>query len=874
MDCGPAVLKCLLEGFGVNVSFGRLREACQTDVDGTSLDAVEQVGRDLGLDAEQMMLPVDHLLEPDTGSLPAIVVTRQPTGLTHFVVLWGHYRGLVQVMDPAAGRRWMGRAAFLRDVYRHAMPLPAADWREWAASEEFTGALAARLDRVGVRAADAVAGAVADPGWRPLAALDAAARLTIQLCRAGALARGRQARAVFERLLERDGAAIPDAYWSAVAGPDAPDGTPRLIVRGAVLVRVHGARGGPPEPERLSPDLRAALAEPPARPGRELLRLLRADGLLRPAAVVFSLALAAVGTAVEALLFRRLLDLGQILGPLRQRLGLAAVVTVLLLALLALRWPILTAVVGMGRRLETRLRVAFLTKIPRLGDRYLASRPSSDMAERSHALHALRALPEIGQAAVYAAMELVVTTAGLVWLAPRAAWVAVAAGVIEVLVPLLLQKPLGERDLRVRVHAGALARFYLDAMRGLFAVRSHGAERALRREHEGLLSDWVRSSRAFVATAVTVEAGQALVGVGLAAWLLVSYLEREAADGAALLLVHWALNLPVLGHELALAARQYPSLRNLTLRLLEPLGAREDGESPAVPAPADQATASGGGALDGASTPGVALALRGVSVVTAGHTVLRDVDLELPAGAHVAVVGASGAGKSTLVGLFLGWHRPQEGTLTVDGAPLDGARLARLRRETAWIDPAVQLWNRPLIDNLRYGAGPGEEAPGALAAALDAADLRGVLQLLPAGFQTPLGEGGGLMSGGEGQRVRLGRAVLRQGARLVILDEAFRGLDRAARRALLARARALWPGATLICITHDVTETLDFPRVLVIDGGRLVEDGDPGVLRERPSQYRTMLEAEARLQRELWQAGQFRTIEVADGLVRERGGPG
>jgi ATP-binding cassette subfamily B protein len=444
-------------------------------------------------------------------------------------------------------------------------------------------------------------------------------------------------------------------------------------------------------------------------------------------------------------------------------------------------------------------------------------------------------------------------------------------------VPLVLQKPLGERDLRVRVHAGALARFYLDAMRGLFAVRSHGAERALRREHEGLLSDWVRSSRSFLATAVTVEAGQALVGVGLAAWLLVSYLEREAADGGALLLVHWALNLPVLGQELALAARQYPSLRNLTLRLLEPLGAREDGESPAIPAPAGEPSAprGGGDSVDGdsTSTSGVALALRGVSVVTAGHTVLRDVDLELPAGAHVAVVGASGAGKSTLAGLFLGWHRPQAGTLTVDGAPLDGALLARLRRATAWIDPAVQLWNRPLIDNLRYGAGPGGEAPGALAVALDAADLRGVLQLLPDGFQTPLGEGGGLMSGGEGQRVRLGRAILRRGVRLVILDEAFRGLDRAARRALFARARALWPSATLICITHDVTETLDFPRVLVIDGGRLVEDGDPGVLRERPSLYRTMLETEARLQREVWQSDRFRAIEVADGLLRERGGP-
>src|SRR5258705_5087500 len=86
MDCGPAALKCLLEGFGVGVSYGRLREACQTAVDGTSIDTLETVARTLGLDAEQIMMPVDHLLLPESEALPAIVVVVHPTGLTHFVV--------------------------------------------------------------------------------------------------------------------------------------------------------------------------------------------------------------------------------------------------------------------------------------------------------------------------------------------------------------------------------------------------------------------------------------------------------------------------------------------------------------------------------------------------------------------------------------------------------------------------------------------------------------------------------------------------------------------------------------------------------------------------------------------------------------------
>src|SRR5919204_4333868 len=78
MDCGPATLKCLLEGFGISASYGRLREACQTDVDGTSIDTMEEVAVQLGLEAEQVMLPVDHVLLPEAQALPALVVIRQP----------------------------------------------------------------------------------------------------------------------------------------------------------------------------------------------------------------------------------------------------------------------------------------------------------------------------------------------------------------------------------------------------------------------------------------------------------------------------------------------------------------------------------------------------------------------------------------------------------------------------------------------------------------------------------------------------------------------------------------------------------------------------------------------------------------------------
>jgi ATP-binding cassette subfamily B protein len=205
-----------------------------------------------------------------------------------------------------------------------------------------------------------------------------------------------------------------------------------------------------------------------------------------------------------------------------------------------------------------------------------------------------------------------------------------------------------------------------------------------------------------------------------------------------------------------------------------------------------------------------------VSVHAGGHTILEAINLKIEPGDHVAIVGVSGAGKSSLLGLLLGWHRAAAGSVLVDGAVVEGAQLEQLRQRTAWIDPAVQLWNRSLFANLCYGNSDGVPT----ADLLEQAELRQLLEKLPDGLQTELGESGGLVSGGEGQRVRFGRALLKRGVGLALLDEPFRGLDRHQRRELLARARRHWANTTLLCVTHDVGETLTFPRVLVVENGQ------------------------------------------------------
>lgn len=887
MDCGPASLKAMLEGWGIPVSYGRLREACQTDVDGTSIDTLEEVGAQLGLSTEQIMVPIDHVLLPSANTLPAIVVVVHPSGVTHFVIVWRKHGRFVQLMDPAVGRRWVSCRRFLNELYVHRLAVPATDWRDWAGSAEFLGPLQQRLAQLRIAPrtrAQLIDEALKDASWRGLATLDAATRLVGTIVRAGGVSSGGQAERMLqafsrsvspnernEKYADEDALTIPSAYWS-VQPPESDSDGEQLVLRGAVVMRVKGALTMSPDVagvdgvrQPLSPELLAALEEQPVRPIRELFRMFSADGFLPPLALLSALVLAAGGVIFEALLLRRLLDVGNELVLSRQRLGAFAFLLLFLISLLLLDLPIAATALNLGRRLEIRLRIAFFEKLPRLSDRYFHSRLTSDMAERAQSIHRIRALSELGSQLIRASFTLVFTTAAIAWLNPPSTSLAILVAALAVIIPLLANPFLSERDLRARTHAGALSRFYLSALQGLVPIRTHSAEASVRLEQEGLVVEWARAGRALQTGVVVVEGLQLISGFGLAAILSYNYLQTEGQVGAAVLLIYWALNLPALGQEIALLTRLYPIYRNITLRLLEPLGAIEEEEVDEKPDADVDSERSATAEL------GVCIALRGVSVVAAGHTILEGINLTIERGTHVAIVGSSGAGKSSLVGLLLGWHRAASGEVLVDGRPLHGRQLEELRRQTSWVDPSVQLWNRSLIENLGYGA--PSKSLGSIGNVIEQADLGKVLKQLPDGLQTTLGESGALVSGGEGQRVRLGRAMLRPGTKLVILDESFRGLDRDSRHALLARARRLWPGATLLCITHDISETLSFERVLVVDGGKIVEDGIPGELSRQPdSHYKILLDAEQSVRQTLWSGVAWRRMQLDQGHLREMNG--
>jgi ATP-binding cassette subfamily B protein len=291
--------------------------------------------------------------------------------------------------------------------------------------------------------------------------------------------------------------------------------------------------------------------------------------------------------------------------------------------------------------------------------------------------------------------------------------------------------------------------------------------------------------------------------------------------------------------------RRLPNHRSITLRLVEPdRTAQADDRRPVLGIRQPEPSVT-------PESHGVSLALSNITVKAGGHPILEDVSVTIAAGAHVAILGASGAGKSSLLGLVLGLLQPSEGEIQADGLPVAGDHLEQLRAVTAWIDPSVQIWNSSLLDNLLFGSGAGAEAR--VGEAISEAGLQRLLSRLPRGLQEFLGEGGGSLSGGEGQLVRVARAMLREQARLAVLDEPFRGLDAGDRARLLQRCRCRWSSATLLVVTHDVAETERFDQVLVLSHGRLVEHGPPLQLRERPgSVYGQMLQDAADAPAAVW----------------------
>ncbi len=206
-----------------------------------------------------------------------------------------------------------------------------------------------------------------------------------------------------------------------------------------------------------------------------------------------------------------------------------------------------------------------------------------------------------------------------------------------------------------------------------------------------------------------------------------------------------------------------------------------------------------------------------------GPSALDDISLDIAPGESVALVGPSGGGKTTLVNLIPRFYAPTAGRLRLDGQDLSAIRIADLRRQIALVSQEIVLFNDTIAANIAYGTmtGAPQEAIERAAAAANALDF---IRTQPKGFDTVVGERGIRLSGGQRQRIAIARAILKD-APILILDEATSALDTESEHLIQIALDHLMRGRTTIVIAHRLSTVEHCDRIVVLDGGRIAEQG-------------------------------------------------
>jgi ATP-binding cassette, subfamily B, bacterial len=220
-----------------------------------------------------------------------------------------------------------------------------------------------------------------------------------------------------------------------------------------------------------------------------------------------------------------------------------------------------------------------------------------------------------------------------------------------------------------------------------------------------------------------------------------------------------------------------------------------------------------------------------------GARVFDDLSVRIPAGQRVGLVGYSGSGKSTFVSLILRLYEPQQGRVLIDGTDVRQITQESLHAHLGLIPQDPSLFHRSLMENIRYGRqGASDEEVVAAARKAHAHDF---IQNVPGGYAALVGERGIKLSGGQRQRVAIARVVLKD-APILILDEATSSLDSVTEKAIQETLSDLMRGRTVLVVAHRLSTIAHLDRILVFDGGRIVEDGSHAQLLAAGGLYETL----------------------------------
>ncbi len=405
------------------------------------------------------------------------------------------------------------------------------------------------------------------------------------------------------------------------------------------------------------------------------------------------------------------------------------------------------------------------------------------------------------------------------------------------LIPVFMVLVGGAAERASRERLAQLTRLgaaFMDALGGLVTLRQLGAaERVadrLERDGEGYRKVTLQVLRIAFLSALVLEFFAA-VSIAIVAVLIgFRLLWHEVAFRQGLFIL-------LLAPEFYLPLRALGALRHARMDALAaaaPLAALAE-------APVSAASPQGGQGVPPVTAP--VARLESVGFAHAGRAgVLEGCSLEIAPCCITALVGASGAGKSTLLDLLLGFATPRSGRVSVDGIDLVDLDLAQWRARIAWLPQQPHVFEGSVRDNLLLVRPAADASAVARAARITGLDT--VIARLPQGWDTPLGEHGVGLSGGELQRLALARVWLREGARVLLLDEPTAHLD-AVNAAVVERAIRAWASTrAVLVVVHRLETACAADQVAVLEAGRIVEQGPPRELADRGGAFARLLQAD------------------------------
>ncbi len=230
---------------------------------------------------------------------------------------------------------------------------------------------------------------------------------------------------------------------------------------------------------------------------------------------------------------------------------------------------------------------------------------------------------------------------------------------------------------------------------------------------------------------------------------------------------------------------------------------------------------------------------RGMGLVHGDEAVLKNINLRVPAGTSLAIVGPTGSGKSTLVSLIPRIYDAAEGMVLIDGRPISEFPLEVLRRSIGFVPQETFLFSDTIRENIAFGTQDASDAEVRRAA--EAANIAAEIESFPDGYNTLVGERGLTLSGGQKQRTAIARALIRN-PHILVLDDALASVDTQTEDRILNHLREIMQGRTTIFISHRVSTVRNADRIAVLHGGEIVEYGTHEELIERNGYYTELYE--------------------------------